>query len=82
MAIGAIDALKSSGKSVPEDVAVIGFDDILAASQIDPPLTTIHQNTRLSGELLVENLVQLINGRSIQTSLIKPSLTIRKSCGA
>ena len=82
MAIGAIDALKSSGKSVPEDVAVIGFDDILAASQIDPPLTTIHQNTRLSGELLVENLVQLINGRSIQTSLIKPSLVIRKSCGA
>ena len=81
MAIGAIDALKRSGKLVPDDVAVVGFDDILAASQIDPPLTTIHQNTRLSGELLVEHLVQLINGRSTQSSLIKPSLVIRKSCG-
>jgi DNA-binding LacI/PurR family transcriptional regulator len=82
MAIGAIKALNESGKRVPQDIAVVGFDDIITASYINPPLTTIHQDTGKSGELLVKNLVSLINGEKLKSSLVEPSLIIRQSCGA
>ena len=82
MAIGAIKALNESGKRVPQDIAVVGFDDIITASYINPPLTTIHQDTGKSGELLVKNLVSLINGEKLESSLVEPSLIIRQSCGA
>ena len=82
MAIGAIKALNESGKRVPQDIAVVGFDDIITASYINPPLTTIHQDTGKSGELLVKSLVSLINGEKLKSSLVEPSLIIRQSCGA
>lgn len=82
MAIGAVNAIKSRGLSVPKDISVIGFDDIVTASHIDPPLTTIHQDTNLSGKLLVENLIKLINGESIESMLVQPTLIVRQSCGA
>ena len=50
MAIGAIRALAESGRRVPDDVAVTGFDDILAAGFCNPPLTTVTQDARAAGE--------------------------------
>ena len=82
MAMGAIKALQTFGKRVPEDIAVVGFDDIVTASCINPSLTTVHQDTNKSGELLVKKLIKLINGEDIESSLVSPSLTVRESCGA
>lgn len=82
IAIGVIRCLKRRGIKVPEDIAVMGFDDIPAASFASPGLSTIQQDTSKAGELLVNNLLQLINNQPITDNLIEPKLVIRQSCGA
>lgn len=82
VAIGAMRALKEHNIKVPEDVAVVGFDDIPLASFTTPPLTTARQNSLLAGELLVENLIKLINEEEVSTTLMPTSLIIRQSCGS
>ena len=81
IAIGVIRALMDFGLRIPEDVSVVGFDDIVTASFYNPPLTTVRQDTRRAGERLVENLIELINGGVVQSTLIEPELVIRGSCG-
>lgn len=81
IAIGVMRCLKRRGIRVPEDIAVMGFDDIPAASFASPGLSTIQQDTRKAGELLVNNLLQLINNQPITDNLIEPKLVIRQSCG-
>jgi DNA-binding LacI/PurR family transcriptional regulator len=81
IAMGVIHALQDRGLAVPHDVAVVGFDDIASAADFNPPLTTVRQDTRLAGELLVENLVRLIEGRPVESSVIAPQLVVRASCG-
>ena len=58
MALGAIKALNDHKLQVPDDVALVGFDDIPITAYTRPPLTTVHQDTILAGELLVENLIR------------------------
>lgn len=82
IAIGTIKALEEAGLEIPNDIAVIGFDDIPMASYTHPPLTTVQQNTRLAGELLVENLLKLVEGETIKSLLLPAELIIRGSCGA
>lgn len=82
IAIGAMKALEEAGLRIPEDVAVMGFDDISAAAYTHPPLSTVQQNTRQAGELLVENLLRLVEGDVIESFLIPATLVIRGSCGA
>lgn len=62
MALGAIRHLKSTGRSVPQDVSVVGFDDIEFASFCDPPLTTIEQPTREIGNKAMSLLFDMLNG--------------------
>lgn len=81
IAVGVIRALLDRGRSVPGDVAVVGFDDIMTASFFNPPLTTVRQDTREAGERLVENLVRLIEGEEVESTLIEPRLIVRASCG-
>ena len=82
IAIGAMRALQEQGLNIPDDVAVVGFDDIQIAGCINPPLTTAKQNTKLAGELLVDKLLALIQGEDVSTQLMPTSLVIRKSCGS
>ncbi len=82
IALGAMRALQENGYKVPEDVAVVGFDDIPIASFTFPPLTTAKQDTMLAGELLVDKLLQLVNGEVAETQLMTTDLVIRKSCGS
>jgi DNA-binding LacI/PurR family transcriptional regulator len=79
IAIGALRALQESGVDVPRQVAVVGFDDIPAASLTNPPLTTVMQDTRRAGELLVETLLRQIAGEAASNSMIPTRLVVRKS---
>jgi len=79
IAIGALRALQESGIDVPRQVAVVGFDDIPAASLTNPPLTTVMQDTRRAGELLVETLLRQIAGEAAANSVIPTRLVVRKS---
>ena len=79
IAIGALRALQDSGIEVPRQVSVAGFDDIPAASSASPPLTTVMQDTRRAGELLVETLLRQIAGESASNSVIPTRLVVRKS---
>jgi LacI family transcriptional regulator len=69
---------------VPEDVALVGFDDIPAASKAECPLTTIRQPTQRLGAAAVEFLIDLIQhpGSQPRRVVLSTELVIRKSCGA
>ena len=82
IAIGAIQALKEKGIRVPDDVAIVGFDDLPRASYISPALTTIRQDVTKAGEMLVGQLVRLIAGEAIESTLMAPRLIVRESCGS
>lgn len=82
IAVGAIQALDEHNIRVPEDVAVVGFDDIPMSAFTSPPITTAKQNTMLAGDLLVDSLVKLINNEEVSTLLMPTSLVVRKSCGS
>jgi len=79
IAIGALRALQESGIDVPRQVGVVGFDDIPAASLTNPPLTTVMQDTRRAGELLVETLLHQIAGDVATNSVIPTRLVVRRS---
>ncbi|MFM5953797.1 MAG: LacI family DNA-binding transcriptional regulator [Novosphingobium sp.] len=79
IAIGAIHALTDAGLRVPQDVAVMGFDDIPAASLTTPPLTTVMQDLNAAGDLLVETLLDRIEGRTAEPRTIPARLVIRRS---
>lgn len=83
MAIGAIHAIRACGYRVPEDIAVVGFDDITAAQHCDPPLTTIRQNPELLGRVAVQLLIDRIEGRQEEqlVTRVPAELVVRRSCG-
>jgi DNA-binding LacI/PurR family transcriptional regulator len=81
MAVGAIRAAREAGRRVPDDLSIVGFDDIPAASYIDPPLTTIRQDFAAMGRAAVHELISLIEApidRPIH-KLMAPELLTRQS---
>ena len=81
IAFGVLRCLRKAGIRVPQDVSVVGFDDIPTASYFSPSLTTIRQDTGLAAEALVKNLLCMINGEPVESSLLPLSLKVRGSCG-
>ncbi|MEA9771978.1 LacI family DNA-binding transcriptional regulator [Xanthomonas campestris] len=79
IAIGAMRALRERGLRVPQDVAVSGFDDIALAASVAPALSTVQQDTKQAGALLVESLVALIRGDAAQSRTIPVRLAVRES---
>jgi LacI family repressor for deo operon, udp, cdd, tsx, nupC, and nupG len=84
MAIGALKRIRQAGLRVPEDISVVGFDDIAMAAYCDPPLTTISQPAEAFGEQAVQILIALIEGRAIaERRVVLPfTLTVRNSSAA
>lgn len=82
IAIGVIRALQQLGRSVPEDVSVIGYDDIQLARYIDPPLTTIAQDLTLAGRLMVMKLLNASEPGDMRSERLPTELIQRESCGA
>ena len=84
-AIGALRALRAAGRRVPEDVSVIGFDDIAAASWVVPTLTTIGQAKAEMGRLAVEYLVRALEGGAPDPAPVVRrlplTLSVRESTG-
>ncbi len=82
MAIGAMRALREAGRRVPQDVSVVGYDDIPVAAYCDPPLTTVRQPMREVGEVATRLLIQAIEEPgSVQGEvLLKTELIRRGSC--
>lgn len=79
-AIVALKATKESGKRIPEDLAVIGFDDIPFAALTDPPLTTVAQSQRKMGQLAVDMLLKQIGHvRPPQHIVVQHELVVRGS---
>lgn len=83
MALGAMSAITARGLRVGEDVAVAGFDDIPAAANASPPLTTIRQPIFEIGQKLAQTLIRLIRGETVHDLhvLLDPELVIRASSG-
>ena len=83
MAIGAINAIHSHGLRVPDDISVVGFDDIATASYIHPPLTTIRQPLADMSACAVDELLAVIGGQPAPARKITfpIQLVIRKSTG-
>jgi DNA-binding LacI/PurR family transcriptional regulator len=82
IAIGAMKALHERGLRVPEDIAVAGFDDIPMASFVNPSLSTVQQDTKLAGVMLVESLLKLINDEPVESQTLPVKLALRRSSGA
>lgn len=79
IAIGAMRGLAERGLRIPDDIAVVGFDDIAMASNVSPSLTTVAQDTRRAGRLLVEALINLIEGKPVQSCRLPTHLVVRRS---
>ena len=83
MALGLIHALVDGGRRVPQDVSVIGFDDIPESAHSLPPLTTVHQDFEEVGRRAVALVVERLDGRDpLSLAPIVPTLTVRASTGA
>lgn len=80
-AIGALAALKRCGRRVPEDISLVGFDDIEFASYVDPPLTTIRQPKDEMGRLAMRMLLDLLQGKSVKNIMVTGELIVRDSAG-
>jgi DNA-binding LacI/PurR family transcriptional regulator len=81
-ALEVIHALQQAGKRVPQDIAVVGFDDIHLAHYLAPPLTTVRVPIERAGREAVRQLVSLIeDGYAEPMTLLATELIIRRSCG-
>ena len=84
MAIGVMGALSDAGVAVPEDIAVVGFDDIAMARYLNPPLTTVHVDAYRLGERAVEMLLdpRARAGRRPRHEVLPAPVVVRSSCGS
>jgi DNA-binding LacI/PurR family transcriptional regulator len=79
MALGALDALRAAGRRVPDDVAVVGFDDSELAASADPPLTTVRQPIEDLGRRVAGALLAQLGGGEPTTEVLRTELVVRSS---
>lgn len=84
MALGAMQALAGQGLRIPDDMALVGFDDLPAAASITPALTTVRQSVADIGRVIAEVLLAQIEGRQATPvhTILPTELIVRASCGA
>ena len=84
IALGALHALRERGLRVPEDISVVGFDDIAEAAFLAPPLTTVYQNFELMGRMVLDYLIALIENPDTPhyQIVLTPELIVRESTQA
>lgn len=84
MALGAMRAVRDAGLRIPQDISVIGYDDLPLTGYCDPPLTTIRQPLNQFGQIGTQLLINALNQPGTKTKLVelKPTLTVRNSCSS
>lgn len=84
MAMGALLALNEAGYAVPDEVALVGFDDLPAAQYTIPPLTTVRQPVYEKGQAAIDLLIDHIENAepNPEHTELEPELVVRQSCGA
>ncbi|NJK44667.1 MAG: substrate-binding domain-containing protein [Pleurocapsa sp. SU_196_0] len=84
VAIGVMAAIHQAGLRIPEDIAVVGYDDIPIAAYLNPPLTTVRISALEQGQKSIAMLEQLMRGESVPDGKIEcdSELIVRASCGA
>lgn len=82
MALGALKELRERGIPVPEEISVVGFDDLEEGGYSSPTLTTVNQPLYEQGWLAVETLLALLDGREVPPKIVVPTKPVfRESCG-
>jgi DNA-binding LacI/PurR family transcriptional regulator len=83
MAAGALSALYAAGRNVPEDIAIVGFDDSLIALSTQPALSSVHQSMEVMGRELVSVLLQAVDSRDhvVRGVVLETELIVRQSSG-
>lgn len=82
VALGALKALKERYISIPNDVGIVGFDDIAMAELFHPSLTTIKQNTKSAAKIMVEQLLAQFHGQKAKSVVMDIELIARNSTGS
>jgi DNA-binding LacI/PurR family transcriptional regulator len=82
LALQGVQAVRASGRQVPHDVAVVGYDDMPLAHWTDPPLTSVHQPVDLAGRELVDALLALLRGERATPRMLPVHLVVRASAPA
>ncbi len=78
-AMAFIRAIHDAGLRVPEDISIVGYNDIPPAQLFQPAITTIRQDTHLAGALLVSRLMDMISGKRVQSKTMKTELIVRET---
>ena len=82
IAVGVLMACRELGLTVPVQLSVVGFDDVEIARYVTPPLSTIHQPKLRLGELAMQMLLDILEGRSVQSRILSNELVVRASTAA
>ena len=85
MAFSAMGAISTKGLRIPNDIALVGFDDVEMAQNSFVQLTTVAQNLHTMAEIATRTLIQMIEGGQVQVPvqvMLKPQLIVRRTCGA
>lgn len=82
ISVGALMACREHGIRVPEELSIVGFDDIPVAQYITPRLTTVHQPIRDLGRCAMQMLLDLLREQTVQNRVLAPSLVVRDSSAA
>ena len=81
IAMGAIRAMQQAGMRVPDDVSVVGYDNISFSRYSNPALTTIDQEMRTAGRLMLSKLLDFRGPQARRSERLPTDLIIRESCG-
>ena len=79
IATSAIRAIAASGRRVPDDISIVGYDDLALAAQTNPPLTTVRQDIEVGARHLVDILFRRLKGEPTESITMAPELIIRES---
>ena len=80
-AIGVMGAARQRGLRVPDDLSIVGYNDISVVAQLPTPMTTVHSPTALMGTVAVERLLAAIGDGALQGATLPVSLVVRSSTG-